>query len=179
MENAKVRRLIALAEEAGAYGAAYVPVDRIVLSQEFRQICQRNSCGRYGRCYMCPPDLGEIGELMEKIRSYTHAVVYQSVAPLEDSFDFEGMMEAGDAHARLSARIHRQLEGEFLHLSGGCRRCQRCAKLDNLPCRNPDVALGAMEGYGVDVYQTVKDTKLKYINGENTVTYFGMILFGE
>ena len=36
-----------------------------------------------------------------------------------------------------------------------------------------------MEGAGVDVYNTVKDTPLRYINGQNTVTYFGMVLFGE
>ena len=42
-------------------------------------------------------------------------------------------------------------------------------------------ALGgpSLEGYGVDVYNTTKDTPLKYINGQNTVTYFGMILFSE
>ena len=50
---------------------------------------------------------------------------------------------------------------------------------DQQPCRHPDTALGAMEGYGMDVYQTVKNTELKYTNGQNTVTYFGIILFTE
>ena len=36
-----------------------------------------------------------------------------------------------------------------------------------------------MEGAGIDVYNTVKDTPLKYINGANTVTYFGLVLFEE
>ena len=34
-----------------------------------------------------------------------------------------------------------------------------------------------MEGYGIDVYQTSKPTELKYINGQNTVTFFGIVLF--
>ena len=34
-----------------------------------------------------------------------------------------------------------------------------------------------MEGYGIDVYNTCKPTALKYINGQNTVTYFGIVLF--
>ena len=36
-----------------------------------------------------------------------------------------------------------------------------------------------MEGYCIDVYRTAKGTDLKYINGENTVTYFGIMLFKE
>ena len=36
-----------------------------------------------------------------------------------------------------------------------------------------------MEACGVDVYNTTRETPLKYINGQNTVTYFGMVLFRE
>ena len=36
-----------------------------------------------------------------------------------------------------------------------------------------------MEAYGIDVYNTTKNTELKYINGQDTVTYFGMVLFEE
>ena len=47
------------------------------------------------------------------------------------------------------------------------------------PCRFPEKALPSLEAYGVDVYNTTKDTDLKYINGQNTVTFFGMVLFRE
>jgi hypothetical protein len=39
--------------------------------------------------------------------------------------------------------------------------------------------LASVESYGVDVYKTTKDTNLKYINGPNTVTFFGLVLFKE
>lgn len=61
---------------------------------------------------------------------------------------------------------------------GGCRLCRVCAKRDNQPCRHPEAALTSLECCGIDVYHTTKDTDLKYINGTNTVTYFGMVLFG-
>ena len=48
---------------------------------------------------------------------------------------------------------------------------------DGEPCRHPDKALASLEGSGVDVYNTTKDTPLKYINGQNTVTFFGMVLW--
>ena len=181
--NEMANALIQMAKEVGASGAVNLDARNIVLDPQFREICRSNSCGRYGRCYTCPPDLGDLDELMKRIRQYPCAVLYQTIAPLEDSFDFEGMMEAGAEHSQLGVRIHRKLKSmlgqEFFHLSSGCHLCEVCAKVENLPCRHPEWALPAMEGCGVDVYQTVKDTELKYINGVNTVTYFGLILFTE
>ena len=40
-------------------------------------------------------------------------------------------------------------------------------------------ALPPMEGAGIDVYRTTKSTDLKYINGANTVTFFGLLLYKE
>ena len=80
--------------------------------------------------------------------------------------------------AQISPLLKPLMEGEFLHLScGGCHLCERCAKRDDQPCRHPNKALSSMEGYGFDVYRTTSSTALKYINGANTVTYFGIVLF--
>ncbi|MBQ9968067.1 MAG: DUF2284 domain-containing protein [Oscillospiraceae bacterium] len=175
--------LTQLALDCGAYGAELLPVDKIVLNGGFRALCEQNSCGNYGKTYMCPPYIGTIEELMEQVRGYDCALLYQTVAPLEDSFDFEGMTEGGRQHALVSRAIHAALPpelGEVLHMAGGgCKLCERCAKADDLPCRHPEEALGSLSAYGVDVYNTAKATRLKYINGQNTVTYFGMVLFKE
>ena len=180
MEN----NLIAAALRAGAHAATVIAGESIVLSDTFREICRTGGCGGYGRCWVCPPYIGEIQPLMEKVRSYPKALWYQSVGTIEDSFDFEGMMAAGKHHAQLSQRIQAAVqellpEG-FLHLScGGCHLCKRCTAVDGKPCRFPEQALHPMEGYGVDVYRTTKPTHLRYQNGPNTVTYFGMILYKE
>ena len=175
--------LVQLALDCGACKADYLRGDQVVVNDEFRKICEGNACGSYDKCYMCPPDIGPIDDLMEQVRSYKQAILYQSISPLEDSFDFEGMMEAGHQHALLSQRIQAALLPELktaLHLSsGGCYLCERCAKRDNLPCRHPEKALPAMEGYGIDVYNTCLATSLSYINGQNTVTYFGIVLYTE
>ncbi len=175
------QELIEIALDAGALKAAVIRTEDIVLSASFREICKSNSCGMYGRCWMCPPDVGEIEELMQRVRSFRHGLLYQTVAEIEDSFDIEGMNEAARRHVhtghRLEAFLMLQL-GKHLHLScGGCRVCERCARLDGLPCRDPERAMPPMEGYGIDVYNTCKPTDLKYINGQNTVTYFGIVLF--
>lgn len=168
--------------EVGAHKAVILNTEDIVLSAEFRDICRNNQCGKYGKCWVCPPELPSVETVMEKVRSYSRAIWYQTISPLKDSFDFEGMMAAKDDHVRLSQRLQKlaapMLPEDSLHLScGGCHLCPRCAKEENKPCRMPDKAMASLEGYCVDVYNTTKNTPLKYINGQNTVTYFGMILF--
>ena len=139
-------------------------------------------CGKYGKCWVCPPELPEADEVMARVRSYDRVLWYQTVSSIEDSFDIEGMIDAGNRHVRLSHRLRDMvadlLSENALHLScGGCRLCAKCAKEDGEPCRMPEKAMSSLEGYCVDVYNTTKDTPLKYINGQNTVTYFGAILF--
>ena len=181
MENPK---LIRAALESGAAGAVVIPGERIVLSAEFADICRSNSCGNFGMCWMCPPDVGDVEKLMARVRRFRRGLLYQTIGALEDSFDIEGMEAAARAHAwtsqRIQAALQPLLEGERFHLScGGCNLCERCARRDDAPCRMPDRALPPMEAAGIDVYNTTKDTPLKYINGQNTVTYFGLVLFDE
>lgn len=170
--------------EAGAAKAAVISQSQVVLSDTFRKICETNQCGKFGNCWMCPPFIGDCDTLMSAVRSYPQGLLYQSISSIEDSFDVEGMTEASVAHAQLSQRIQDSLSSlldtPFLHLScGGCHLCPTCAKITDEPCRMPDRALAPMEGYCIDVYNTTKDTDLKYINGVNTVTYFGIVLFSE
>ncbi len=176
-------QLVKLALEAGASKAEIISVDQIITSAEFREACRKNLCGQWGKCWMCPPDVGDIEPLMAEIRKYTHALWYQTIGELEDSFDIEGMGEAKQKHIRLSYGLEEQLKplvGEHLHLAcGGCGLCERCARRDDQPCRFPDKAMASLESYGVDVYQTTRSTSLKYINGQNTVTYFSALLFDK
>ena len=176
--------LVQAALSAGAAGAALIPGDQVVYSETFREICERNQCGLYGNCWVCPPEIGEIHDLMEQAKTYPKGMLYQTIGSLEDSFDVEGMLAAGANHADVSVRIQKQLKQllkkPFLHLGcGGCHLCRVCAKRTGEPCRCPEYALPAMEGYGIDVYNTTRNTSLNYINGTDTVTYFGLVLFTE
>lgn len=166
----------------GAYRANVITTDKIELDRVFRDICASNSCGRYGKCYMCPPDVGDIDTLMAEVRKYSHALVYQTVSSLEDSFDFEGMVEAKRNFYPISQRLravflNMRIE-KTLHLGvGGCGVCKSCAKMTDEPCRHPELAMPSLEAYGFNVSKLAKVADMKYINGQNTVTYFGAVLF--
>ena len=121
---------------------------------------------------------------MAQVQSFDRGLLYQTVGALEDSFDIEGMREAKARHVRVSQRLldtlQPQLGRDTLHLTvGGCGLCAECAKQKDLPCRHPERALPSLEGYGIDVYNTARNTSLRYVNGPNTVTYFGLILFKD
>lgn len=177
-------KLIDLAKSAGFTNAEWIDVSQIVCDRKFREQCAVNACGVYGKCWMCPPDIGEIDALIDEVKSYSRGLLYQSIFELEDSFDFEGMVEGGRLQNVRSRALDKGLKElgykNYLHLSkGGCGHCSPCAKAKGEPCPFPEEALSSLEAYGINVSATVKGTSMKYINGVNTVTYFGIVLFRE
>ncbi|NLW11620.1 MAG: DUF2284 domain-containing protein [Clostridiaceae bacterium] len=168
--------------ELGAYGAGAVEIDKIVFDRGFRSLCESNACGNFDKCWTCPPDAGDIDDLINKAKSFDGAIVYQTVRSLEDSYDFEGMMEAGSLHNVLAEKISAAFAShnfaEVLHLgAGGCHVCEVCTKRQDEPCRYPERAMASLETYGVAVSQLAETAGLKYINGQNTVTYFGAYFY--
>lgn len=89
----------------GAYKAGVVDLQDVRFDRAFRAMCETNACGNYGKCWMCPPDAGDIDALMNEAQSYQKALVYQTVGKLEDSYDFEGMIEAARLHNELSRAL--------------------------------------------------------------------------
>lgn len=183
MENSELfDRLSDACVRLGADRAAVISVSNVKLDAAFRDMCAANLCGMWGRCYMCPPDLGDIDTLMEKAREYGYALVYQSISSLEDSFDFEGMEAAKRKSNGIAISLREAVSGagvaKMLALgAGGCGVCEECAKREGVPCRFPKLALPSLEAYGFDVAQLAKLCDMKYTNGPDTVTYFGAVLF--
>lgn len=168
--------------DAGAHRIGVAAVEDIDFQPEFRKLCESNACGMFGRSWMCPPLVGEVEELIQSLKAYHWAVVYQTVDELEDSYDFEGMMAAGEKMNRLTTRVRRELAevSPVLFLgAGGCRICQRCAKLDGQPCRRPEEAVSSLEAYGINVSALAAQAGMQYINGPDTVTYLGAVFLGE
>ncbi len=177
-KNKLIESVLAL----GAHRAGIVATGEIVLDRVFRDICAANACGMFGKCWMCPPDVGDIDRLMAEVGTYDFALVYQTVNQLEDSFDYEGMVDARKQLYALSQQIRRAFDEMgvkgSLHLSaGGCGVCQKCAKQIGEPCRFPDRAMPSLESYGIHVAELARSAGMKYTNGPDTVTYFGAVLF--
>lgn len=158
-----------------------IDMDALQFKNEVREMCKQNTCGRYERAWNCPPVCGTLEELEASCRSYSHAIMVNTVKQLEDSFDWEGMMEGAKNLADLLLEfddyIHEIGIEEYRILgSGACNTCAECTYPD-APCRNPDKLFVPMEACGIDVVSLSADTGFKYGNGQGTVTYFGLILY--
>lgn len=175
------RELIDAALKRGANAAAVIKVSDIPFRREFRDACAQNTCGRYGACWMCPPDVGDIDEMISRAKGYEHAFIFQYVGELEDSFDIEGMQDAAKTHNDMIQALVSELGGrlgKFIKLgAGACQNCERCARRDDLTCRFPEKAIASLESYGVAVSELAALCGMQYINGQNTVTYFGGFLY--
>jgi predicted metal-binding protein len=176
-------RIVRQIEEMGASRAACVESKEIPFEKAFRAACEQNACGFYNRCWTCPPDAGNIDDCMTHVKEFPHAVLFQTISPLEDSYDIEGMHAAAIAHNALTLRVQETFRqaGIFSKVlgAGACGVCPTCTKPEGNPCRFPDLAVTSLEACGINVSELAKICGLRYINGQNTVTYFGLLLYKE
>ena len=169
-------------KDLGISAAAVFPADEIKFDDIFRDMCKQNLCGSYGKNYKCPPHIGEPGDLQKEALSYKTALLIQTIYPIEDSYDFEGMNEGGTVHAENIKKAGKYIKenADFEKMlvlgAGGCRLCPQCGAIDGTPCRFPENAISSVEGYCMDVAHMTGSHGLKYINGENTVSYVAVFL---
>ncbi len=170
--------IIRTALKLGASAASEIAPAKIVFYPELLDMCEMNSCGKYASCWCCPPACGEAKRLFAQISAHENGVVFQRVGTLEDSFDYEGMNEAGKEFSRLASALKQKLAptGALVLGAGGCHLCESCT-YPAAPCRFPDKNTAAVEACGINVSELCALAGLNYINGQNTVTYSGLIAF--
>lgn len=165
---------------SGIFQYKLIKPDEIPFSQAVVDMCKANRCGKYGTCWTCPPGVGALDELERKIKSYKTACVFTCRYDLEDSFDFEGMVEGQKSAKRILQNIIEQLQADgkkFMALGcEGCGLCEKCTYPDS-PCRFPGKAVPSVEACGINVVELAKKIGINYNNGADTVTYFCVILF--
>ncbi|MDR1039139.1 MAG: DUF2284 domain-containing protein [Deltaproteobacteria bacterium] len=160
---------------------ATVEVASFVFDREFRRLCEVNHCGFYNRKWTCPPHVGEVDDLVAEARTYERAVVYQLVGFLKHSFDWKGTLAAGEVFNRISFKINDDIVPTLARArllgAGHCQRCPTCAFQTDEPCRSPGKAIRSLEANCVDVKALADSCGMKFINGQDTVTLFGAVLY--
>ena len=170
----KYEELAALAEQSGF--TAWVPLDvsTLEVKQAVRDMCADNTCGAYEKRWSCPPGCGTIEECGERLRKFTHGILVQTCGDVEDSLDFEAMMDIEADHKAHFEQMYaalREKGGELLALGAGCcTQCRECTYPD-APCRFPDKAVASMEAYGLLVLEVCKANGLTYYYGPEKMAY--------
>lgn len=165
----------------GFDGIKEISVSDITFEPSLLELCKQNQCGNYGKNYTCPPYVGNVHELIEKIKGFNNSIIFQKIYHLEDSFDIEGMNEGNADFNKLIQKVNTLrsifFENSLLLGAGGCRVCEKCACIDKIPCRFPPMAVASLESYGINVSKLALACNMNYINGKNTVTYFGGVFY--
>lgn len=161
--------------------AALDDLAAIHITEEVRDRCADNYCGFYGKNHMCPPAVGDLDYYRQLIASYDQGLVFSKAYPVKSRNDYQGMLAAGMAFREIIQDINRQAKADhqdcLFFTAGTCGICEKCAILDNEPCRFPDQAIPSLEAAGIDVVRLSRDLGMKYNNGADKVTYFGLVLY--
>ena len=164
----------------GIWQYGVIPTSQIPFEPSVRQLCEQNSCRCYGTTWACPPAVPSVDHCQAQCLSYDKVLVFSAKYPLEDSFDFEGMhagmLSFKETCNRLDEAVRSHLTRFLLLSNESCFRCIKCTYPD-APCRFPALLHPAIEGYGIFVQELAHRAKINYINGANTVSFFGALLF--
>lgn len=168
-----------LALDCGFDHVGDLDVSTIELKPEVRSACAENKCQAYGKNWVCPPACGTLEECGERLHKYQKGLILQSTGELEDSFDFEGIMELaqrhGESFGEFSAKVKKMFPDALILGDGACRNCKTCTYPD-APCRFPDKQSSAMEAFGMLVSEVCQKNDIPYYYGTGTLTYVGCIL---
>lgn len=174
--------LIDLDKKGQSFGFTHIaPLDAatIQLMPEVRTMCASNKCHQYNANWSCPPGCGTLEECEARIRRFHRGILVQTVGQLEDSMDYEGMMEAEQRHKDAFLSFNQYLSAAYpgcLALGTGCcTLCKDCT-YPNQPCRFPDKSISSMEAYGMLVTQVCQDNHLPYYYGDCTISYTSCFL---
>lgn len=168
------------AMESSLFETGYVEISKAKVYPEVRKMCEKNVCRNYGTSWACPPGVGTLEECKERVNRYNKMMLFSKKYELEDSFDYEGMVNGlhdfKKTVDKFEEKVKEFLPEYFLFSNEGCKRCKACTYPDE-PCRFHELLHPSLEGYGFMVSELAREAGIRYINGANTVTYFGALLF--
>ena len=171
--------LIALAKSCGFTESVSLDVSTLEFLPEVRDMCASGKCQKFGNSWSCPPAAPPLEDMRDTVKSYSKGIIVQTVGRLEDSYDFEAMMETSKNQIENFRKLWDALEPLYHRLypmsTGGCSKCKKCTFPDE-PCRFPKRMAYSMEACGLFVSKVCVDNGAKYNYGSNTIAYTGCFL---
>lgn len=166
---------------AGFQDCGVVATSALCFYEEVRDTCEKR-CRGYGSSWACPPAVGTVAQCRERISGYDKLQLFSKAYLLPDSMDFSAVGSAMRDFKDCAWALGRQLRpklGKLLILSNeSCTRCKACTWPD-APCRFPEELQPSIEGFGFVVSELAQQAGIPYMNGKNTVTFFGAALYEE
>ena len=158
----------------------FIDPQELEFSERIRWICQ-NECPKYGTTWACPPGVGTVAECQKKCMGYGNCLLISSIAEVADIADMEETLATRPAHEELTEQVAELLREQgvkpYILSTQACAICQRCAILDNQPCRFPEKMHPCVESHGINVVPILEKLGLEFQFGANVVTWISLLLF--
>jgi len=171
--------LVDVAKECGFSHYAELDISTLELMQEIRDMCNPEQCRNYNKSWSCPPACASLDEIRERIKNYKTGILIQTVGDLEDSMDWDSIMETGVRHKKNFGKMRDELIRNHPSLlamgAGECKLCETCTYPDE-PCRHPEKMEVSMEACGLYVSKVCKDNDLEYNYGPETIAFTSCFL---
>ena len=149
----------------GASDAVIIPVNRIPVEDEVRELCKKPLCKGYGQSAHCPPQTIKPHEFREMLEGYTNAIVFKMDIPTErllsqNRFDeFRKIYVIATRIESLAQKIGFERARGFV--AGSCKPvfCPEApcrVLLKGELCSNPNLARPSMEAVGINVFRVME-----------------------
>ena len=176
----EINQLMEELKTIGFETVAPLDINTLKALPEVRQMCEVNTCGMYDKRWSCPPGCGSVEECEAAMHKYSKGILVQTVGDIEDSLDWEGIMEVKEQHDKRylqGTNKMKEFMDDILPLGdGACTRCKECTYPD-APCRFPELASSSMEAFGLFVSDVCKKNGIAYNYGPGKMCYTGCYLF--
>jgi len=167
------------AKTCGFTHYSQLDVSTLEFLQEIRDMCNPEQCRNYNKSWSCPPACAPLDEIRERVKGYTNGIIVQTVGDLEDSLDWDGIMETGARHKENFSKMREDLNKKDPSIiamgAGECKLCDKCTYPDE-PCRHPDKKEVSMEASGLFVSKVCTDNNLKYNYGPEHIAFTSCFL---
>ena len=158
---------------------AFIQIRDIPFKEEVRYIC-KTECPRYGKSWSCPPAVGTVEECRRRCEEYEGGFLFTTMTEVPDMEDLEGMLATRTEHEEITRQVRDIFQKENLEVlvlsTESCAICGHCTYPD-APCRFPDRMFPSLEGFGILVTGLAEQCGITFINENNLVTWFSLILY--
>ena len=149
-------------------------------SSRIRWICE-HECPMYGQSWACPPGVGSVDCCRQKCMAYDHCLLISSIVEVRDIADMEETLATRPDHEALTEQVRELMQAQgvdpFILSTEACTICQRCAILDDQPCRFPEKMHPCVESHGINVVDVLEQRGLEFQFGANVVTWISLMFY--
>jgi len=179
MDDAQILKVLSRYSDRAKVGLRPPAVTLDTIAQ-CREYCKTDDCGCYDKFCSCPPRCGTPQERLDVIARYSKS----AVAPILYELDYRNKPELEAATKDLQDRT-REMAEELREkgldcigfADGGCKYCERCAALDDEPCRFPDKMIQSVSGNGILMMDFLKQSGIEGLRKDGHVEMYAVLLY--